>query len=172
MIHRRSALALLAGACAAPLASAIETQPTPKFLGGGGMVSPDGARSADPVGDSIPWETFAKTKEQEKTVKGFLWIVPIFPPELRRLDGQRVRVNGFMVPLEETPMTRRFLLTAFPPTCPFCLQMGSQFFIETLMTRPIKYTYDTVLIDGELELIDQDENGLFFRLRESRLARA
>lgn len=167
---RRSALALLAAGMAAPAfeAGAIETQPASAATRE--LIAPDGARAADAVGDSIPWQDFAKTENVEKKINGFDWIVPRFPPKLLRLDGKRVKVNGFMVPLEETPMTRRFLLTAFPPTCPWCLQLGSQYFIETLMRRPLKYTYDTVLIEGELELIEQDENGLFFRLRDAVLA--
>jgi hypothetical protein len=44
----------------------------------------------------------------------------MFAPEVEALDGAEVRLEGFMMPFDQAPLQRRFLLTAFAAHCPFC----------------------------------------------------
>jgi uncharacterized protein len=173
MISRRHLLAAAALAPAAALpAMAIEAQPAP---GAGSRAMPldqHGYRSAQPVGDSVPWWVLGTTQSYEKTIDGLTWVLPRFSPEVRTYDGKVIRVNGYMMPLEESRTQRRFLLMAYPPSCPYCLDVGSQYFIEVLAPGGVPHSYDSMVIEGKFELIEKDENGLYYRLRGAKLARA
>ena len=48
-------------------------------------------------------------------------VVPTFPPAVQALNQQKVKVQGFMMPLEPGEKQRHFLLSAVPTTCGFCL---------------------------------------------------
>jgi uncharacterized protein len=76
-----------------------------------------------------------------------------------------------MMPLEESRTQRRFLLMAYPPSCPYCLDVGSQYFIEVLSPGGVPHSYDAFVIEGKFELIEKDENGLYYRLRNAKLVR-
>jgi hypothetical protein len=45
---------------------------------------------------------------------------PVFPPGMRALDGERVRIQGFMSPYDSLQDMRRFMLFPFPTGCNFC----------------------------------------------------
>jgi hypothetical protein len=163
-LSRRAALAALSGVAitAAQPAFAIEAQPMP--------LDHLGFKAAPPVEGALDWTLLGTTQPYEKEIDGFTWLLPRFPAKVKALNGQRVKINGFMMPLEETANQSRFLLMAYPPSCPYCLDVGPQYFMEVMAAKPVKVTYDAVLIEGRLELLEKDDNGLFFRLREARKA--
>jgi hypothetical protein len=138
----------------------------------GNLISPSGAPSAPAVGGSVPWTLLTTTTSKVIKVKGYNWEVPQFPPRVKALEGRTVRVNGFYVPIESKPQSSHFFLTAFPPTCPFCLQLGSQYFVEVKAARPVAYTMDAVLMEGTLDLLEQDENVIFYRLNGAKQVKA
>jgi len=156
--------ALLTLALAAPLAAtgafAIEKQPMP--------LDAHGYRPATALAGTVPWQLLATTENQEKVIDGFTWVLPKFPPRVRELHGKVVRVNGYMMPLDTTEKQSRFLLMAYPQNCPYCLSVGSQFFIEILASTPVLYSQDQMIIEGKMELLEKDENGLYFRMRGAR----
>jgi hypothetical protein len=160
-MKRRDFLAA-AGAMAAGPAFAIETQPW------AGPLDQHGWRPANAPPGAVSWETLSSTRGVERTINGFTWLVPVFTAPVRALDKKVVKVAGFMLPLETAPQTKRFLLTAYPPSCPYCLDVGPGFFIEVLLRQPARFSNDQVLIEGRLDLLERDENGLFYRLSEAR----
>lgn len=165
-IHRRGALAALGGLAAAGLvapAAAIEVQSMP--------LDEHGWKPAPDVAGAISWRMFGAVGSREEMINGFTWVLPVFTPAIQALSGKRIKVNGYMMPLEETPTQRRFLLMAYPPSCPFCLDVGSQYFMEVLARKPVKFTYDALLMEGRLELLQRDENGLYFRMHEAEQVR-
>lgn len=52
------------------------------------------------------------------------------PEPLKARDGTVVRVRGFTYPLEAGETHRYFLLSALPPSCPFCLPASAWGLIE------------------------------------------
>jgi hypothetical protein len=91
-------------------------------------------------------------------------MVPQFAPEIVQLDGKTVRMQGFMMPLDIGDRQRRFLLTAAPPHCSFCLPAGPDSMIEVRAKDPIRYTIDAVALSGRIQILRDDPAGLYYRL--------
>jgi len=91
-----------------------------------------------------------------------------FPESLLALDGEPVRLKGFMYPLEAGEAHDSFLLSALPPACPFCLPGNSKTLVDVKGDEPIRYTLEPVLLEGRFVLIKGDESGLYYRLAEAR----
>src|SRR5258708_38759039 len=67
--------------------------------------------------DVVSW----KTLSQARLVKENDGVVISFSDEILRLDQKELRVQGFMIPLGTGQEQTHFLLSAVPPSCPFCV---------------------------------------------------
>lgn len=142
--------ALLSAAfLAAPLASAQ----APK-----GLQVPGGAVEATPAG-TVPWELLQQAKTVQKADKKF---GPEFTPEIRRLDKQSVKVYGFMMPLDQSRLQKRFLLASFPPHCAFCVPGGPESMIEVIADKAVEFTYEPIVVSGRMAVLDNDV--VYYRL--------
>ncbi len=122
---------------------------------------------------AISWELLGQTKEVEKVdANRFSYVAPVFPDAVKALNGKTIRINGYMMPLEETKTQNHFILMAYPPSCPFCMTAGPAFLIEVKASRPFNFSYDAVLVEGKMNLIYRDDTGFFYRLTEARPAPA
>ena len=123
------------------------------------------------------WKTFGKTEVinvETKDAEGFDWqyYKPGFQPELKALDGKKIRIKGFMFPLDETEEQKLFLFGPFPLNCPFQYHVQANLVIEVQAAKPVSFTYDPVVIEGTLELVPEDrENSTFYRLKYAREAK-
>lgn len=95
---------------------------------------------------------------------------PEFPPEVRKLDQQEVRLQGYMLPIVAGESHDHFLLTMRPPHCPFCLSLGPEYIVEVKSKRPIRHTYEPVVVAGRLNVLKDDPFGLYYRLTEAQLS--
>ncbi len=118
--------------------------------------------------DGVSWNTLGATEERIEVIDGFSHVRPMFSEEVEALDGDTVRIRGFMYPLEQEALQRQFLFTALPPTCPYCLPAGAGYIIETHASEPVEFTWDSLLLEGTLELEKEHPHGLFFRLTDAR----
>lgn len=151
---RRAVLAFLV-ALAAGGASALQPQdPARAPAQGGFWIGADPA----PAG-TVPWQLLQSTKTVQKPDKKF---GPVFPREVRELDQQQVRLYGFMMPLDQSKKQKRFLLSAFPPHCSFCLTGGPESLVEVLAETPIDFTFEPVVIAGRMAVLDNDV--VYYRL--------
>jgi hypothetical protein len=98
--------------------------------------------------------------------------VPEFSQEVRKLDKQDVRLQGYMLPIVTGETHDHFLLTMRPPHCPFCLSVGPEYIVEVKSRRPIRHTYDPVVIAGQLNVLRDDPFGLYYRLTNAELSSA
>ena len=92
-----------------------------------------------------------------------------FPESLQSKTGKRMTIEGFMYPLEAGEQHDYFLLSAFPPSCPFCLPGGQTTLIEIKCATPIDYTMESVVIEGTFDMSKDDPSGLYYRLTEATL---
>lgn len=176
--------AALLGACDRPAAEAPEAAP-PEDLAApwadlppvatGPMASQGGGLPVDeelaaerelqmtlPRADHPLWRTLSATR---------IWIDEptqlyraAHPPEVRRLDGRRVTLRGYMLPLEATTRTRHFLISPYTPVCLFHPPAEPNEVVEVRLSRPIEAGYHLVEVTGRLRLADNGEKGLFFVL--------
>lgn len=113
--------------------------------------------------DVVPWSvlTAAKTKVVKKRV------LPVFPSDVLALDKKTQRIQGFMMPLEMGEKQKHFILSSVPLSCAFCYPGGPESLVEVTTKTAVKYTMDTVVVEGTFSLMNDDPNGLFYSLTEA-----
>jgi uncharacterized protein len=120
---------------------------------------------ADDRGAVVPWETLAQvsvTKQKDR-------YVPEFSKQISALDKREVKLRGFMMPLEAGSRLKRFLLSAQPPECAFCMPGSAEQFAEVLAKLPVKYVGEPITVSGTFTLVRDDSGGLLYRLTEATL---
>lgn len=121
-----------------------------------------------PLG-GVNWKTLFSIGEKEVVEGGLTYYKPLFSPAVKKLGGKKIKVNGFMFPLDMTENQKHFLLSAFPPSCPFHAPGGPKHIIEVYVEDGIEFTYDPLIIEGELELLEFDkEEGLYYRMSQAK----
>lgn len=124
----------------------------------------------------ISWQMLdkVKQKEVERQVEGGyqILVVPTFSDEVKKLEGQEVKVKGFLFPLEEEEKQKHFLLSAYPPSCAFCLPAGPSQLVEVTLDEGIDFTYDPLMISGKMILLQKEDDlssGLFYRMDHAQI---
>lgn len=114
----------------------------------------------------VSWSTLGqvKTKVVEKRV------VPEFSPQVAALDQREVKLQGFMMPIVAGETHDHFLLTMRPADCPFCLSVGPEYIVEVRAQRPIRHSFEPVVLSGKFAVLTDDPFGLFYRLSAAQLA--
>ena len=123
----------------------------------------------------LPWKLLTDVKHQRVvqhagTAQEKVIIVADFPEAVKRLHETRVRMNGYMIPLETKHGQQRFLLSAYPQGCAFCTPDTAQQFADIAANEPIHTTDKLLVLEGKLQILDyRDESGLFYRLRDAKV---
>ena len=125
--------------------------------------------AATPKG-GVSWKILESTSETtRKDEQGYIVSRPKFTEQVKKLAGKRVKVAGWMMPLETGKMQKRFVLLAYPPGCPFHFHAAPFQFIEVYADKPFPTNETKVhVVNGVLELTGYDESGIFYRMRQSR----
>lgn len=79
---------------------------------------------------------------------------PVFPDMLTRLDGQTVRIKGFMVPYDDLKNLRKFMLMPTSGGCFFCQppSINQVVFVEQPGEKSRPYINRPVEVEGTLHL--------------------
>ncbi len=116
----------------------------------------------------VSWALLESTRETTRLdANKLIRSKPVFPPAVKALAGKRIRVNGYMLPLENGERQSRFVLLAYPPDCPFHLNPAPMQFIEVRARKPVAVSFDVKTIEGTLTLLGEDEQGIFYRFTEA-----
>jgi uncharacterized protein len=119
--------------------------------------------TADDKRPVVSWEALAQVTGV--TQKGRY--IPQFPKEIAALDRKEVRLEGFMMPLDVGVQQKRFLLTAVPSSCGFCLPGGAEQIVEVQARTPVKYVLDAIVVSGRFALVYDEAGGLLYRLTDA-----
>jgi uncharacterized protein len=158
---------LIAMALALPLTVAAQTPPAPR----GSMalpVDPQLLNDLPELKGVVPWRILGQVTTGQAGARP----VPQFSPEIRKLDQQDIRLQGYMLPIVAGEAHDHFLLTMRPPHCPFCLSLGPEYIVEVKSRTPIKHTYEPVVVAGRLNVLRDDPFGLYYRLTDAQLSSA
>jgi hypothetical protein len=119
--------------------------------------------------DAVTWERLAEFDLSVVSKgPGMTEFTQSYPAALQAFDGRKVALLGFMFPLEGGETHAHFLLSAYPPGCPFCLPAGPRELVEVTCDKPIAYTKEAVLLEGTFVLLRDDPSGLYYRLNDAR----
>lgn len=120
---------------------------------------------------ALSWEELMALEVRVETPAPLQTVFHVsYPDSLKARDGAVVRIKGFMYPLEAGEAHTYFLLSALPPSCPFCLPASSRGLVEVRCDEGIRYTLEPVLLEGRFELLEDAATGLHYRLDNARSA--
>jgi hypothetical protein len=130
-----------------------------------------GARADDaaeaPV--ALNFKELAKVTHQDGSA-------PVVPEELKKLDGKKVRVTGFIAPYDNPENMTKFMLTEAAVGCFFCNppeENGVVFVRLAPKAKPLNFESDTVTVEGTLHFMghnkkDEEAEGFLFTIDEAK----
>ncbi len=153
-------------AATAPLSAAMQKAgraPDPKVA--------DVWKPAKTPPGGTPWSLLEQTKLNDRTdpKTRIIYTKPVFPAAVKALNGRQIKVAGWMMPLDNGKMQKRWVMLGYPPGCPFHFHALPNQFIEVLSPAgvPVNETKVHIMV-GTLQLTGQDESGIFYRLTNAR----
>ncbi len=121
---------------------------------------------------NIGWKHLSKVDFEERLNEEFKTMIayPVFHPSVKKLDGQKIQIKGYVIPLEETGDETIVVLSAFPFTsCFFCGGAGPESVMDIqLKKRKKRFKQDAmVTFRGKLRLNDSDLDYLNYILDDA-----
>ncbi|MEM1134185.1 MAG: DUF3299 domain-containing protein [Pseudomonadota bacterium] len=170
----KKAWTLMAATAALCLPASFAPAAPPSYKDGGlapGPIEDIWKPAATPKG-GISWKTLEATGETtRRDEEGYILSKPKFTQRVKALAGKRIRVAGWMMPLENSAEQKHFVLLGYPPGCPFHFHAMPNQFIEIYADKPFKTNERTsFVVSGVLELTGYDESGIFYRMKQARPA--
>jgi hypothetical protein len=117
---------------------------------------------SEPPSIALNWNMLKKTQFIKKEMSGSPKPVdfPLFPTEMKVLEGKLVRMTGYVIPIEETGDDAVLVLSAVPySSCFFCGGAGPETIMDIrLKTKSTKHFKkdETLTFRGNLKLNDSD----------------
>ena len=111
----------------------------------------------------VSWRTLSQVQPVKQNGK----MVAEFSKAILSLDNKDVRVQGFIIPLDVGDRQKRFLLTAVPPHCAFCLPAGPDGVVEVTAKTPVKYGFEPIVVSGRFAVLKDDPSGVLYRLTDA-----
>lgn len=148
--------ALLCAGTALAVNTAVPSSGLPSATEFSGMLLPERA-------GVVSWKTLAQVQPVKQGGK----MVPEFSREILALDRKDVKVQGFMIPLDIGDKQKRFLISAVPPHCQFCLPAGPDSLVEVEAKTPVSYTFDPIVIGGKFAVVKDDPSGVLYRITDA-----
>ena len=111
----------------------------------------------------VSWRTLALVVPVQQGGR----MVPEFSKDILTLDKQDVKVQGFIIPLDMGDKQKRFLLSAVPPHCSFCMPAGPEAIVEVIAKTPVKYSFDPIIVSGRFSIVKDDAAGVLYRLTDA-----
>ena len=115
--------------------------------------------------DVVAWETLRELETFEEDDM----LAAKFPERVQALDGETVRLQGFMMPLDAGARQEHFLLTRSTPSCFYCVPGGPESTVEIIAEKGLEFTFEPMVLEGRFELMEPNEMGIFYRLVDARL---
>ena len=82
---------------------------------------------------------------------------PIFSKYLKTFQAKKVKLKGYIIPLDESGGKGKYMLSALPfNVCYFCGAAGPETVVEIETSESIKFTTKQITMEGTLQLNDVD----------------
>ena len=114
-------------------------------------------------GDVLPWSVLSAVKTRNDKNR----LLPVFPNDVLALNQRPQRVQGFMMPLDAGEKQTHFLLSSVPLTCAFCVPGGPESMVEVKTKKPVRYSMDVVVVEGQFAVLHDDPYGLYYRMTDA-----
>lgn len=122
----------------------------------------------------LPWPVLLKARFEKRIDQklGIEVSYPLFNDTLRALEGKRVVIEGYYIPVDETGDASIVILSAYPyANCFFCGNAGVESIVDVLDTKDLpKLKLDTrIKFEGTLKLNADNYDYLIYILQNARL---
>lgn len=117
------------------------------------------------------WKLLEQTKLNDRTdaKTGVIYTKPIFAAGVKALEGKTVKVAGWMMPIDNGKLQKRWIMLGYPPGCPFHMHALPNQYIEILSPAGVPVNETKVhIMTGTLKLTGFDESGIFYQLRGAK----
>jgi len=89
--------------------------------------------------------------------------------DVKALDGKRVQVKGFTLPLDGTDRTSHFLIAVNTPVCFYHPPGKPNEIIEVTASSPVTWDEKPKTVEGVFAVAASGDAGVFFRLTQAKL---
>lgn len=113
----------------------------------------------------LAWDEFAATSEKPSEGK---MVEVTFSDTLKSYDAKKVKMRGYMFPLEAGESQSRFLFGPFPMTCFYHFHTPPVLVIEVSSAKPIPFTYEPIVLEGILELESDPQKEPYQRMKDAQ----
>lgn len=119
----------------------------------------------------IFWQVLAEVSfKNEQDKDGYTIERPIFSKYLKTFQGKKVKLKGYIIPLEESGGKGKFMLSSLPfNVCYFCGAAGPETVVEIESSESIKFTTKQIIMEGTLHLNDTDPDHHIYILKSANL---
>jgi hypothetical protein len=133
-----------------------------------GAIAPDGSKPLPPLKDTLSWAVLQKVQSVRTLTaeKSEVWL-PKFTPEQQKLNKKPIKLYGFMLPTQAGETQKEFILTPYPPSCPFCMTMGPDSVVQVVCDKPAKVTFEPVVVSGNFVVLEDNASGFYYRITDA-----
>ena len=117
------------------------------------------------------WHVLAEVGFQtRKDANGAMVEIPVFSKNLKRFDGKKIRLKGFIIPVNEVGDQNKFMLSSLPfNICYFCGAAGPETVVEVESDESIRFNSKAIWVEGILYLNDSDPDHHMYVLKSAQL---
>lgn len=117
------------------------------------------------------WQVLGEVGFQtRKDASGSIIETPVFSKNLKSYNGKKIRLKGFVIPVNEVGDQDKFMLSSLPfNVCYFCGAAGPETVIEVESQDGIRFNSKAILVEGYLYLNDTDPDHHMYMLKSAQL---
>jgi hypothetical protein len=117
------------------------------------------------------WQVLAEVGFQSKKDKnGYQMEEPVFSKHLKSWNGKKIKLKGFVIPVNEVGDQDKFMLSSLPfNVCYFCGAAGPETVIEVESVEKVRFTSKPIWMEGTLQLNDKDPDRHMYILKAAHL---
>jgi hypothetical protein len=115
------------------------------------------------------WQVLAEVSfKSEEDKGGFTVERPLFSKYLKTFHGKKVKLKGYIIPIEESGGKGKFMLSALPfNVCYFCGAAGPETVVEVETKESVKFTTKQIMMEGLLHLNETDPDHHIYILKSA-----
>lgn len=117
------------------------------------------------------WQVLAEVGFQtRKDANGNIIETPVFSKNLKSFNGKKIKLKGFVIPINEVGDQNKFMLSSLPfNVCYFCGAAGPETVIEVVSDDEIRFSSKAIWVEGYLYLNESDPDHHMYMLKSAQL---
>jgi hypothetical protein len=117
------------------------------------------------------WQVLAEVGFQtRKDASGTIIETPVFSKNLKSFNGKKIKLKGFIIPINEVGDQDKFMLSSLPfNVCYFCGAAGPETVVEVECDESVRFNTKAIWIEGYLYLNDSDPDHHMYVIKSAQL---